>query len=232
MTTPVPSALFSPHLFTYHAPNQTGAGDCKSSATQTKNLARTLLTRLDSRDNKRLSPIGIIRAAGDNQLLTWVQHSLAIVLAYLIGGAVLALAVRVLTLLAWQWPVLDPRYRYFGQTARRLSQLLLLLPLLLAALLVIVLSSLVRGPRLLKQLRQQQWQHWWLPEACWLFGCARLLQVPLGGPVQYRNERTRRARFGPAVDNPLAIIYTLRFSRSADALLLLTLLALVAAQLL
>lgn len=221
-------------LISLHTTPQTALVKAIAKALQRdqKNVARTLLNRLDSRDNKRLSPIGIIRAAADNQLLSWVQHTFAIVLAYLIGGAVLALAVRVLTLLASQWPLEDPRYRYFGQIPRRLSQLVLLLPMLLAALLVILLSTLVRGPRLLRTLRQQQWQHWWLPEACWLFGCARLLGIPLGGPVQYRNERTRRARFGPAVDNPKAILFALRFTRIADALVLLTLLAFAALQLL
>lgn len=188
-----------------------------------KNAARSLLARADQRDVKNLSPIGICRASLDNHLWAWLQLTFTISLCYLAAGPLLALAARIIFQLRSDWPINKIRFQHFAQPVLRLQQLLMFIPACLLAAVLFILNLTVHGSRFIRQLRQQSWQHWWLPQALYLFGLQQLLNLPCGGPVQYQGKRLPRARFGGQHDaDPAAAVQRgRRFFHAATALWLL-----------
>jgi len=190
-----------------------------------KNAARALLGRFDQRDVNNLSPIGICRASLDNHLWAWLQLTLTISLCYLVGGPLLALAVRIIMQLHDDWPTEKQRFRYFAQPVLRLQQLATFVPACGLASLFLLLNFCVRGTAFVRQLRQQSWLHWWLPQGLYLFALQQLFNLPSGGPVQYRGKRVRRARFGGQHDSdPAAAVKRgVRFFQIATGLWLVVL---------
>lgn len=178
-------------------------------AKRQKNVAREQLRFLDGRDSASLSPLGLARAGGDLHWLSWYQQHYLPWLGFLLGGPILALALRGVAELSWQWPPGHQRLQGFARVVNLLQLVIdtlgaiTLLPLLWLSLLV------VRGPRTLQRqlhsLGQTSAASHWSPAQRALFSAlAQLLQAPLGGPIQFQGARVRRQRFGPPLPAQLS----------------------------
>lgn len=196
-----------------------------------KNVAREQLSFLDGRDSRALSALGLARAGGDLHWLSWYQQHWLPWLGFLMGGPMLALAVRGIAELAWHWPPGHQQLQPFARVASFLQRLLdtlgalLLIPLLWLGLLG------VRGPRALQRqvrslLQRDTTSQWSAAQRALLSTLAQLLQLPLGGPIQFQGVRVRRQRFGPALPaqlNPVTaatlVATSRRLTRIFDLLL-------------
>jgi len=176
-----------------------------------KNVARSMLRRLDARDTGSLSPLGIVRAAADQWVLGWFQQQLVVVLAFTLGGPLLALTVRVIIDCAQTWPYpLAVKFRYFGAVAEVLRRLVVTLPaLLMIAGLQLVLLISGRGV-----VTRVDYSGWYWSDAWLLAGIAKLTQTPMGGPVKMRDSngssKRSRSRFGPAAIAGTTLQYPFR----------------------
>ena len=185
-------------------------------ARRQKNVARSILSQLDPRDTQSLSPLGLQRAGADLFAVFWFQHTLLVSLLFIIGGPLLALAGRLTTELAHWWPTQHWRYRFYSQIPARVSELLSWLPLQLINLLLALLLLIRR-----QRPAPPTTQGWPGATAGYFKRLATLLQLPLGGPVQYQGKRCRRARFGPAKPQQLSLAAAVSFYQLATILLLL-----------
>lgn len=178
-------------------------------ARRKKNVAREQLHYLDRRESRALSALGLARAGGDLYWLSWYQQHWLPWLGFFVGGPILALALRGTAELAWQWPAGHERLQAFARFAQLLQNCfdalgsLVLLPILWLVLL------LTRGPRALHHQWRSSWHqdpasHWSRPHRALLGTLAQLLQLPLGGPIQFQGLRQRRQRFGPALPAQLS----------------------------
>lgn len=155
-----------------------------------KLLARERLAQLVARQTESLSDIGIAKAAIESYLLRFIQQSLGVILWFLIAGPLAALSYRLLLEFRWQWHRKNPRFRWFGQPAFWLSQILLIPPYCLGILLSVLASSPPGSVKGILKAPQRDLTSLVLAA----FGGGLAFQ--LGGPAYYNGTKYRVQRVG------------------------------------
>lgn len=159
---------------------------------QQKRAARALLAQLDYRDSHELSVHGLLKTTAELRLMSLVNHRWGPILAWLLGGPILALAIRLIVELHSLWPISVPRYRAFGLAART-AYLFLLGPVLLLLSLPASFMARLAGRRPAAVIKNSRAWAW--PTAKWLDSFSRWHQFALGGPIKIQGQRLERQRF-------------------------------------
>ncbi|RUO45291.1 cobalamin biosynthesis protein [Idiomarina aquatica] len=189
-----------------------------------KRAARALLARTDWRDTHNLSVHGIFKTTFELRALSVIEHRYVPVLGWLLGGPILALALRVTTELYQLWPVCMPRFRHFG-VAVRVAYAVTIGPVtLLLAMVASVLAALRRRPR---DEPIDNNSAWLWPSARWLQALARLYNMSTGGPLQVAGQRLQRQRFAGRPPEYCYPRYRLWLSAWQSTLILLVTIALI-----
>ena len=159
---------------------------------QQKRAARALLARICRRDTDQLSVHGLIKTTAELRALSIIHHRWAPVIGWLIGGPVLALALRILTELQQQWPITQSRFRYFGLPVRA-GYAILVSPVVLFVAAVASLLALTTRRRPAASIVPSS--SWLWPTAKWLDSLSRWHHFALGGPIKVQGKRIERQRF-------------------------------------
>lgn len=185
-----------------------------------KRAARALLARIDFRETHDLSLHGLLKATAELRALSIIHHRWAPLIAWLLGGPILALCLRVLIELSSLWPICKPRYRYFGLASRAAYALLLGPVFFVLSLIPATLARLGKRRPAEKIKRSSAWIR---PSAMWLDSLSRCHKIALGGPIKVQNYRISRQRFAGIApeSNPMQVRRSLNRWHTLLALLLI-----------
>ena len=158
-----------------------------------KATARELLASLVARDVSRLSAPGICKATMESLVLQSARHYFAVIFFYLLGGAILALVYRLLTLIHQAWRKnLKPNNPFLAPIAKLLF-VLEWLPTRLVALTIAATNASKQCSHDVKHYGR----HFYQTNTGWLLSVtSAALQVQLGGPALYQGERFNKMRVG------------------------------------
>lgn len=159
---------------------------------QQKRAARAQLARIDYRDTEPLSVHGLIKATSELRAVSIIHHRWAPILAWLLGGPILALSVRVIIELYQLWPISQHRYRAFGLPIRA-AYVLLVVPFVLVLIPLAILGAMLRRSRPAEPIKNSR--AWVWATGKWLDSLSRLHQLALGGPIKVQGQRIERQRF-------------------------------------
>jgi len=157
-----------------------------------KGAARAWLARIDYRDTHELSLHGIAKSTLELRALSILHHRMVPISAFLIGGPILCLGLRLVTELSQLWPTEQRRYRHFGLATRAAYAMTVCWVTAVVALLASALC-VVKPCR--KRLSLQATQGWLWTTGWWLDSLSRLHNVSLGGPIKTQGVRIARQRF-------------------------------------
>ena len=158
-----------------------------------KAAARELLSGLVARDVSRLSAPGICKACMESLLLQSARQYFAVIFFYLVGGAIICLTYRLLTLIHQAWrekqlpnsPFLIP-----------IAKLLFVLEWIPIRLLAITLAATNASKQSLHYIKHYG-RHFYQTNTGWLLSVsAASLGVQLGGPALYKGVRFNKMRVG------------------------------------
>ena len=159
---------------------------------QQKRAARALLARIDYRDTDQLSVHGLVKATAELRAVSIIHHRWAPILAWLLGGPILALALRLISELYTLWPISVSRYRTFGLPARA-AYVLLIGPVTLLLSVTALLIAAVSNARPAEPIKNSRALVW--PTGKWLDSLSRCHDIALGGPIKVQGTRIERQRF-------------------------------------
>lgn len=193
-------------------------------------LARTQARLLLLRDTKPLSQLGLIKAMIESLTLRFSQHIVAMVVWYLIAGAMGLLCYRLCQIASQQWSVKLNTYQYFGQAACRVHAILCVIPYSLSALLYRLQSVKIRSAT--PRPTSVEGQPMPLTKLWLLQHVSRALHVSLVGPLYYRQQLVKRIRLQQTNEPNIADLNRLfRLQHNQFTLIVLLLCALVAVSL-
>ena len=186
-----------------------------------KATARELLASLVARDVSRLSAPGICKATMESLVLQSARHYFAVIFFYLLGGAILALVYRLLTLIHQAWRKnLKPNNPFLAPIAKLLF-VLEWLPTRLVALTIAATNASKQCIHYIKYYGR----HFYQTNTGWLLSVtSAALQVQLGGPALYQGERFNKMRVGtdrlPDADDIPALVNRLNQAKAFWLLLI------------
>jgi adenosylcobinamide-phosphate synthase len=158
-----------------------------------KATARELVASLVARDVSRLSAPGICKATMESLVLQSARHYFAVIFFYLLGGAILALVYRLLTLMHQAWRKNRKPNSPFLTTIAKLLFVLEWLPIRLVALTIAATNASKQSIHYIKHYGR----HFYQTNTGWLLSVtSAALQVQLGGPALYQGERFNKMRVG------------------------------------
>lgn len=182
-----------------HRPYQQRVSAVSSSLQrQQYQLAKDQLQPMLRRDCGQLSPTGLSKASIEVLAQRQVRHFSAILMWYLLGGAMLALCYRIVLELQQVWSDKIVAQRPFSTAVSRSGRLLTVPALWLQGLLIALMyrfGQTVRSFQRSAGAGLPKADRWHL--AAW----SSALQRNLAGPVMYQSQKLRRERIGP-VENP------------------------------
>ena len=187
-----------------------------------KATARELLASLVARDVSRLSAPGICKATMESLVLQSARHYFAVIFFYLLGGAILALVYRLLTLIHQAWRKnLKPNNPFLAPIAKLLF-VLEWLPTRLVALTIAATNASKQCIHYIKHYGR----HFYQTNTGWLLSVtSAALQVQLGGPALYQGERFNKMRVGtdrlPDADDIPALVNRLNQAKAFWLLLII-----------
>ncbi|NRD72957.1 cobalamin biosynthesis protein [Shewanella sp. VB17] len=147
-----------------------------------KVLAREILAPWLSRDTKELTIIGLRKATIEKLVTTPVYGTAACVLFFILGGAPLVLAARMLKQLELCWLPFNPHFRYFSLPVYLLNTLIFALPSWLWNITLAVQG----GPKsLLTLMRPITLNGCIYHELNTYAVAASVLNIELGGPMKF-----------------------------------------------
>ncbi|MBU1438967.1 MAG: cobalamin biosynthesis protein [Gammaproteobacteria bacterium] len=193
----------------------------RSLSKQQLNLARDQLQPLVLREVRLMSEVGVSKACLESLLFRLATQWTAVLLWFLLGGVVLAIACRLMQELHQQWNPKRQKYRYFGQPVAWLVSVLNWPGMLLCATVLALLVSWRHSRHYLK-FSNDGYFNW---SARWLLAAgAAALKRNLAGPVYYDGQKIRRVRIGPVNEpQPSDIQLLLKLARQYQVGLLLML---------
>lgn len=161
-----------------------------------KARARTILTPWLTRDTQELSDVGLSKATIEKLVTAPVYGTVASVLFFILGGASLVLAARMLKQLELCWLPINPKFRYFSRPVYLLNTLLFALPSFLWNLSLAVQG----GPKSLASLFKPvsvNGRIYHEIQTCAI--AASVLNIELGGPMKFNGVRvnTTKLNYGP-----------------------------------
>ena len=184
-----------------------------------KALARNLLANQVLRETEKLSPMGVGKAALETLQLRFVYQIVTPVLLFVLFGAVIALAYRLLYDTAQVWNPSQARFRHFGKPLRKTLDLIQWLPIRLF-ILIAALSESLRGAFTSSKQAGK------CPRLRILTAIGGALGVQLGGPAYYDGLKTRLAKVGgnreiKLADLPRGLTATIRMQAVMTVMVLL-----------
>ncbi|RVU37362.1 hypothetical protein EOE67_10795 [Rheinheimera riviphila] len=170
---------------------------------QQLSLARDQLQPLVLREVKLMSAVGVSKACLESLLFRLATQWTSVLLWFLAGGVVGAIAYRLLQELQQQWNPKQSQFQHFGKPVAAIVSLLNWPGMLLTGSVFALLVSLRQSRYYLKFARDGyfSWPARWL-----LAAGAAALNRNLAGPVYYQGQKIRRVRIGPALEPKAADI--------------------------
>ncbi len=161
-----------------------------------KARARTMLLPWLTRDTKELTEVGLSKATIEKLVTAPVYGTVASVLFFIIGGAPLVLAARMLKQLELCWVPINPKFRYFSRPVYWLNTVLFALPSWLWNLSLAIQG----GPKSLATLFKPvalNGRIYHELQTCAI--AASVLNIELGGPMKFNGVRvnTTKLNYGP-----------------------------------
>ncbi|EGR0625438.1 cobalamin biosynthesis family protein [Vibrio cholerae] len=162
-------------------------------AKEDKPQARTLLQPFVNRQTTTLSALGLGKAGVETLVMGFGRNVIGVLFWYGVLGGSGAFLYRLIAELARAWSPSRATFQPFGFTAVRILALLDWLPLRLFSLLIILGKQ---AGTIFKAVLEQS-RSWPLPGPAWLL-CAvgNKLQLALGGPAIYGEQKSVRAKIG------------------------------------
>ncbi|WP_154171408.1 cobalamin biosynthesis family protein [Vibrio metoecus] len=162
-------------------------------AKEDKPQARTLLQPFVNRQTTTLSALGLGKAGVETLVMGFGRNVVGVLFWYGLFGGCGALMYRLIAELARAWSPSRTIYQPFGLPAVRVLAVLDWLPLRLFSLIIITGKQ---AGNVFKAVLEQS-RSWPLPGPAWLL-CAvgNKLQLSLGGPAIYGEQKSVRAKIG------------------------------------
>ncbi|MBL4631353.1 MAG: cobalamin biosynthesis protein [Paraglaciecola sp.] len=158
---------------------------------QKKMLARHALAQIVLRETEKMSPLGMVKANIESLLLRYSYQYCTVVFWYMLIGQLGALIYRLVYELSLCWNSKLTRFKYFGQTVRHVVNILQWLPCKLASLSVVIAVNISQGSAALFQRASYQSNHLFI-----LNLCGASLDIELGGPAYYQQQKVRSKKCG------------------------------------
>lgn len=178
---------------------------------QQRQLAKDQLQPMLRRDCAALSDTGLAKAGIEVLALRQVRHFAAVLGWYLLGGALAAVAWRMVLELQQSWSGKIAAQRAFSTAITLCSRLLIMPVLWMYGLLVAIMYRLWPTLRYFSASGAAGLP---APDRFYLAAWSAALQRNLGGPVMYQGQKLRRDRIGPAAQPQLSDLQlALRLSR-------------------
>ncbi|WP_299080170.1 cobalamin biosynthesis protein [uncultured Paraglaciecola sp.] len=168
-------------------------------AKQHKMLARQALSQIVLRETDKMSPMGMVKANIESQLLRYCYQYCSVVFWYILTGGVGALIYRLAYELCLCWNHKLNTFKYFGWPIRKVVNILQWLPSKLACLSVVLAVNLSQGAKALFSRISYQSTHVFV-----LNLCGASLGIELGGPAYYDQQKIRGIKCGGARQIKLA----------------------------
>jgi adenosylcobinamide-phosphate synthase len=156
-----------------------------------KTLAKQQLQTIVLRKTEQLSPFGIAKAAIETLILRFALQYCSVIMLYLLGGGMLALAYRILFEFSHCWNSKQHDFIYFGRPLRWLLVLVQWIPARISALCFIIGQNIYKGIGALGNKTSLTCSRNFLLN---LTGAS--LGFELGGPVFYNSSKSRFAKCG------------------------------------
>lgn len=149
--------------------------------------ARTAVSMIVGRDTKKLSDVGITKAAVETIAENTSDGVVAPLFYMMLGGAVLGFAYKAVNTMDSMIGYKNDRYLYFGRTAAKLDDFFNLIPARLAALFMIIASFVLgfHGIHAIKIYIRDRYQHKSPNSAHTEAVCAGALDIQLAGDAYY-----------------------------------------------
>lgn len=157
-----------------------------------KRAARAWLSRIDQRDTHELSLHGLAKNSLELRALSILHHRMVPISAWLIGGPILCLGLRLITELNQLWPTEQRRFRQFGLAPRAAYAMTVSW---ITAVMALLASTLCLLKPCRKRQSLQASQGWLWTTGWWLDSLSRLHNISLGGPIKIQGIRVARQRF-------------------------------------
>ncbi|GFD95844.1 adenosylcobinamide-phosphate synthase [Alteromonas sp. KUL156] len=155
-----------------------------------KSLAREMVKTMTARQCDSLSDIGIAKAAIESLWLKFLYLYCGVIFYYVVTGPIGALIYRLLLLTSWQWHYRTPRMVYFARPVRKLVYILTFPPALLGGLITLLISHPIKGFTAIKRSPLKD------KTSLLLALLGGVLDIKLGGPAIYANQKYRYPRVG------------------------------------
>lgn len=157
-----------------------------------KSLAKARLSPWVLRNIGTLSPMGMCKTTIEMLMLRSAKEYFAVIFYFVCLGSFFMLFYRLMMVLNHCWNPKISRYRHFGQAAQWICYLLEWLPNRLMTYTVMLLSDFKRSFALIRMANK-----WGNDNSLHLLAAtASGLNVSLGGPVIYNNQKIRRPVIG------------------------------------
>jgi adenosylcobinamide-phosphate synthase len=156
-----------------------------------KMLARHALSQIVIRETANMSPLGMVKSNIESLLLRYSYQYCTVVFWYLLTGGVGAITYRLIYELSLSWNSKLAKFKYFGQPVRNLSYILQWLPSKLASLSFVIAVNIRQGSSALFQRLSYQCNHLFV-----LNLCGASLNIELGGPAYYGQQKVRSQKCG------------------------------------
>jgi adenosylcobinamide-phosphate synthase len=167
---------------------------------QQLSLARDQLQPLVLREVKLMSAVGVSKACLESLLFRLAAHWTSVLLWFLAGGVIAAIAYRLIQELHQQWNPKSGQFRQFGKPVAVLAAIMNWPGMILTATILALMVSVRRSRQYLKFANDGYFNF----PARWLLAAgAAALQRNIAGPVFYQGQKIRRIRIGP-VQEPTA----------------------------
>lgn len=161
---------------------------------QQLSLARDQLQPLVLREVKLMSALGISKACLETLLFRVAMQWTSVLLWFLAGGVLFAIAFRLLQELHQQWNPKLSQFRFFGQPVALVMTILNMPGLVLTATILALMVGFRQSRQYLKFANDGYFH---FPSRWLLSAGAAALKRNLAGPVYYQGQKIRRVRIGP-----------------------------------
>ena len=158
---------------------------------QKKMLARHALSQIVIRETQKMSPLGMVKANIESLLLRYGYQYCSVIFWYLLTGGAGALIYRLFYELSLCWNTKLTKFKHFGQPVRYVVNILQWLPSKLASLSVVIAVNIRQGSIALMQRVSYQCNHLFV-----LNLCGASLDIELGGPAYYEQQKIRTKKCG------------------------------------
>lgn len=154
-------------------------------------LAREQADLLLLRDTSTLTAMGLSKACIESLLLRSARQVIAVFFWFLCGGGLATATYRLLQELSLQWNGKLPRFRYFGQPARLCVNILAIPAMLISYSIITLQAGILLVFRRFRQINDNTFPYlqFWL-----LSAAASALNISLGGPLYYQQQKQHRSR--------------------------------------